>query len=105
MVRLLRLRGGQDLSGQDVRIPGDISSAAFFLVAAAMIPRSDLTIRNVGCNPTRDGVIDVLRRMGASLECFNERAEAGERVADMRVARRSVKRRRCRSGTGGADHR
>jgi 3-phosphoshikimate 1-carboxyvinyltransferase len=81
----IRLRGGQDLSGQDVRIPGDISSAAFFLVAAAMIPRSDLTIRNVGCNPTRDGVIDVLRRMGASLECFNERAEAGERVADLRL--------------------
>ena len=82
---IITVRGGQDLSGQDVRIPGDISSAAFFLVAAAMIPRSDLTIRNVGCNPTRDGVIDVLRRMGASLECFNERAEAGERVADLRL--------------------
>lgn len=82
---IITVRGGQDLSGQDVRIPGDISSAAFFLVAAAMIPRSDLTIRNVGCNPTRDGVIDVLRRMGASLECFKERAEAGERVADLRL--------------------
>ncbi len=56
-----------------MRIPGDISSAAFFLVAAAMIPGSDLTIRNVGCNPTRDGVIEVLRRMGAAIELVNER--------------------------------
>ncbi len=63
------VRGGQNLYGQDVRIPGDISSAAFFLVAAAMIPGSELTIRNVGCNPTRDGVVEVLRRMGAALEC------------------------------------
>ena len=78
--------GGQNLCGQDVRIPGDISSAAFFLVAAAMIPGSKLTVRRVGCNPTRDGVIEVLRRMGAALECFNERTEAGERVADIRVA-------------------
>lgn len=79
------IKGEQNLCGQDVRIPGDISSAAFFMVAAAMIPGSDLTIRNVGCNPTRDGVLEILRHMGASLECFNERAEAGERVADVRV--------------------
>ena len=78
--------GRQNLYGRDIRIPGDISSAAFFLVAAAMIPGSELTIRNVGCNPTRDGAIELLQRMGASLECFNERTEAGERVADIRVA-------------------
>jgi 3-phosphoshikimate 1-carboxyvinyltransferase len=83
--------GGQNLHGQDVRIPGDISSAAFFLVAAAIIPGSELTIRSVGCNPTRDGVVEVLRRMGASLECFNERTEAGERVSDIRVAGGALK--------------
>jgi 3-phosphoshikimate 1-carboxyvinyltransferase len=68
-----------------VLIPGDISSAAFFMVAAALIPGSDVTIRNVGCNPTRDGVVEILRRMGAAIEVFNERAAAGERVADFRV--------------------
>jgi 3-phosphoshikimate 1-carboxyvinyltransferase len=82
----ITLKGGQALTGQEVRIPGDISSAAFFLVAAAMIPGSNLVIRNVGCNPTRDGVIEVLRRMGASIELLNQRAEAGERVADIHVA-------------------
>jgi len=83
--RLISLKGGQSLIGQEVRIPGDISSAAFFLTAAAMIPGSDLTIRNVGCNPTRDGVIEVLRRMGAVIELLNERTEAGEQVADIHV--------------------
>jgi len=79
------MAGGQTLAGQDVRIPGDISSAAFFLVAAAMIPGSDVTVRNVGCNSTRDGVIHLLRQMGASIELCRERAEAGEPVADIRV--------------------
>lgn len=79
------VKGGQTLRGQDVRIPGDISSAAFFLVAAALVPGSDVTIRNVGCNPTRDGIVEILRAMGARLELSNERAEAGERVVDIRV--------------------
>lgn len=82
---VISLQGGQALAGQEVHIPGDISSAAFFLVAAAMIPGSELTIRNVGCNATRDGVIEVLRRMGAAIELANERLEAGERVADICV--------------------
>lgn len=82
----ITLSGGQKLVGQEVRIPGDISSAAFFLVAAALVSGSELTIRNVGCNPTRDGVIEILRRMGAVIEKFNERAAAGERVADLRVS-------------------
>jgi 3-phosphoshikimate 1-carboxyvinyltransferase len=73
------------LTGQSVRIPGDISSAAFFLVAAAMIPGSDLLVRDVGCNPTRDGVVEVLKQMGASIELRNQRLEAGERVADIHV--------------------
>jgi 3-phosphoshikimate 1-carboxyvinyltransferase len=81
----IAVKGGQSLSGQEVRIPGDISSAAFFLVAAAMIPDSDVVIRNVGCNPTRDGIIEILRRMGAVIQLVNEHAEAGEPVADIRV--------------------
>lgn len=81
----ISVRGGQPLVAQDVRIPGDISSAAFFLVAAALIPDSDVTIRNVGCNPTRDGVVEILRHMGASIEVLNKRAAAGESVADFRV--------------------
>jgi 3-phosphoshikimate 1-carboxyvinyltransferase len=79
------VHSGSCLAGQDVHIPGDISSAAFFLVAAAMIPGSDLVVRDVGCNPTRDGVVEVLHRMGASIELANERFEAGERVADIHV--------------------
>ncbi len=81
----ISVEGGQSLTGQEVRIPGDISSAAFFLVAAALVPGSDVTIRNVGCNPTRDGIIEILRRMGASIEIFNQRSAAGERVADFTV--------------------
>jgi len=83
--KTIALSGGQTLTGQEVRVPGDISSAAFFFVAAAMIPGSDLVIRDVGCNPTRDGVIDVLRRMGATIRLTHERAEAGERFADIQV--------------------
>jgi 3-phosphoshikimate 1-carboxyvinyltransferase len=83
--KTITLEGGQELTGQEIRIPGDISSAAFFLVAAALVPGSDVTIRNVGCNPTRDGILEILRRMGASVERLNERTEAGESVADLRV--------------------
>ena len=82
---VVTLDGGQSLVAQNVRIPGDISSAAFFLVAAATVPGSDIAIRNVGCNPTRDGIIEVLKRMGAAIELMNERSEAGERVADIRA--------------------
>jgi 3-phosphoshikimate 1-carboxyvinyltransferase len=81
----LTIDGRQALAGQSVRIPGDISSAAFFLVAAAMIPGSDLIVRDVGCNPTRDGVIEVLTQMGASIELSHRRLEAGELVADIHV--------------------
>ncbi len=79
------------LTGQSVRIPGDISSAAFFLVAAAMIPGSELIVRDVGCNPTRDGVIEVLKQMGAAIELRNQRLEAGERVADIHVTGGALK--------------
>jgi 3-phosphoshikimate 1-carboxyvinyltransferase len=84
--RSVAVTGGQKLSGQAVRIPGDISSAAFFLVAAAAIPDSEVLARDVGVNSTRDGVIEVLRRMGARIQLLNERIETGEPVADIRVA-------------------
>jgi 3-phosphoshikimate 1-carboxyvinyltransferase len=66
-------------------IPSDISSAAFFMVAASIVPGSDLTIRNVGVNPTRTGVIDVLTGMGADISLENRREQAGEPVANIRV--------------------
>ena len=83
--RRVRVRGGQELSGTRLRVPGDLSSAAFLFVAAAAIPDSDVSIRGVGCNPTRGGVIDVLRAMGADIEMTRTWEEASEPVADFRV--------------------
>ncbi|MGH7767078.1 MAG: 3-phosphoshikimate 1-carboxyvinyltransferase, partial [Candidatus Binatia bacterium] len=83
--RSISVAGGRKLSAADVRVPGDLSSAAFFMVAAATVAGSDLVIRDVGCNPSRSGVIDVLRRMGAVIEFIRPRQEAGEPVADIRV--------------------
>jgi 3-phosphoshikimate 1-carboxyvinyltransferase len=77
--------GGPRLRGREVRVPGDISSAAFFLVAALIVPGSELLVRNVGVNPTRSGIIDILQQMGGSLELLNCREEAGEPVADILV--------------------
>jgi 3-phosphoshikimate 1-carboxyvinyltransferase len=80
------VRGRQALRPRGpVEIPADISSAAFFLVAACIVPGSDLLIRNVGVNPTRTGVIDVLRAMGANITLENGREQAGEPVADIHV--------------------
>jgi 3-phosphoshikimate 1-carboxyvinyltransferase len=80
------VRGRQKLRAQGpLDIPADISSAAFFLVAASIVPGSDLVIRNVGVNPTRTGIIDVLIEMGADIELLNQREQAGEPVADLRV--------------------
>jgi len=69
----------------DLRIPGDFSAAAFFIVAATVAEGSDLTIRDVGVNPTRTGLLDALRTMGADIELQNERESGGEPVADIRV--------------------
>jgi len=81
----VRIKGRPQLQGRLVRVPGDISSAAFFLVAASIVPGSDLLLCNVGVNPTRTGVLDVLREMGADLSVLNLREESGEPVADIRV--------------------
>ena len=72
-------------AGKRVVVPGDFSAAAFFLVGATLVPGSDLTIRNVGINPTRTGLLDVMKMMGADIQMFNQREEAGEPVADLRV--------------------
>lgn len=71
------------LEGQHILVPGDISSAAFFMVAAAAKPGSHLIIKNVGLNPTRTGIIDVLRQMGANIEIENLRSFGGEEAGDM----------------------
>jgi 3-phosphoshikimate 1-carboxyvinyltransferase len=66
-------------------VPGDFSSAAFFIVGATIVPGSDVTIQQVGINPTRTGLLDVMTRMGADIQLLNRREEAGEPVADIRV--------------------
>jgi 3-phosphoshikimate 1-carboxyvinyltransferase len=81
----IRMRGGQALTACDVEVPADISSAAFFMVAASIAADSDITLQHVGVNPTRTGVIDILRLMGARLELLNRRDIGGEPVADIRV--------------------
>ncbi len=79
------LTGKPTLRGQKVIVPGDISSAAFWLVAGAIVPGSDLLITNVGVNPTRTGVLEALAMMEADITRENERIVAGEPVADLRV--------------------
>ena len=83
--------GGSTLVGQTVIVPGDISSAAFWLVAGAIVPGSDLTIQNVGINPTRTGILEALQMMGADIELLNQREVTGEPVADLRVRSSQLK--------------
>ena len=77
--------GGGRLQGAHVAVPGDISSAAFFLVAAALVPGSDLVLRNVGLNATRDGIVRVLQDMGADIELNDVHESGGEPIGDIRV--------------------
>lgn len=86
----VRVRGGGVLTAREVAVPGDISSAAFFLVAALLVPDSELLITGVGINPTRTGVIDILLAMGASIEMMNKREVSGEPVADLLVRSSSL---------------
>nr|MBV6629940.1 3-phosphoshikimate 1-carboxyvinyltransferase [Oceanococcus sp. HetDA_MAG_MS8] len=79
------LQGGQMLHAARVEVPSDLSSAAFFLVAAAISPESELILRQVGTNPTRDGVLRVLKAMGARIDYLEPRLVGGEPVADLRV--------------------
>ena len=79
------MRGPHELTAKSISVPGDISSAAFLMAAAAILPGSHITIENVGVNPTRTGIIHVLMRMGADIRLRNERARCGELVADIEI--------------------
>lgn len=80
-----RIRGGRELEGREIIVPGDISSAAFFMVAALIVPGSELLIKGVGVNPTRTGIIDILQAMGGDITLQNCRESSGEPVADILV--------------------
>lgn len=82
---IVTMMGSQSLNAHDFEVPGDISSAAFFIVAATIIPGSDIRIQGVGLNPTRTGLLDVLSRMGADVTVIDERVSGGERVGTLRV--------------------
>lgn len=81
----ISLQGGGKLVGTDIQVPSDISSAAFFMVGAAITENSDVTLEAVGINPTRTGVIEILKQMGADLSVENERIAGGEPIADIRI--------------------
>lgn len=74
-----------DLRGLDICVPGDISSAAYFIAAGLLVPNSEILIRNVGVNPTRDGILKAALAMGADITLLNERCDAGEPTADLLV--------------------
>ena len=90
-VRHIRLVGGGRLTGQEIGVPGDPSSAAFPLVAALLVPGSDIVIENMLLNPTRTGLIDTLLEMGADISFLERRSTGGEEVADLRVRASELK--------------
>lgn len=86
-----KLQGGGRLTAVHIDVPADISSAAFFMVAASITPNADLMLEHVGINPTRVGVINILRAMGGDITVFNEREVGGEPVADIRIRHAQLK--------------
>jgi 3-phosphoshikimate 1-carboxyvinyltransferase len=87
----ITIKGGQKLSGTHVHVPGDISSAAFFLVAGAIIPNSEITLKNVGFNPTRTGIIDVMKKMGADIQILKSEDQAFEPYGDLLIKTSQLK--------------
>jgi len=85
------LRSGGELTATEIDVPSDISSAAFFMVGACIMPGSDITLEHVGINPTRIGVINILRAMGGNIDVLNEREVGGEPVADIRIRSAQLK--------------
>ncbi len=85
------INGNQELSATDVIVPGDISSAAFFLVAGSIVPNSEILLKNVGVNPTRTGILTVLERMGANITLEDEKVVNGEPIANIRVKSSNLK--------------
>ncbi|MGB7300681.1 MAG: 3-phosphoshikimate 1-carboxyvinyltransferase [Burkholderiaceae bacterium] len=86
----ISIASGQTLVATTIDVPGDISSAAFFMVAASITPGSDITLEHVGVNPTRTGVIEILRAMGADISLSAQKISGGEPVADIRVKYRQL---------------
>ncbi|MFC5541049.1 3-phosphoshikimate 1-carboxyvinyltransferase [Ureibacillus suwonensis] len=82
---VISIEGGQQLKGTHIDVPGDISSAAFFLVAGAIVPNSEVILKNVGINPTRAGIIEVMQQMGADLTIAQEKSDAAEPTATLTV--------------------
>ena len=87
----ISLLGGGSLQGCDIEVPSDISSAAFFMVAGCISENSSLLLKAVNINPTRTGVIEILKLMGGSIEILNERVQAGELIADIQVVSSKLK--------------
>ncbi|MEH7451910.1 3-phosphoshikimate 1-carboxyvinyltransferase [Gottfriedia acidiceleris] len=85
------IHGNQELTATDVIVPGDISSAAFFLVAGSIVPNSEILLKNVGVNPTRTGILTVLERMGANITLEDEKVVNGEPIANIRVKSSNLK--------------
>ncbi|MGP4082819.1 3-phosphoshikimate 1-carboxyvinyltransferase [Pseudalkalibacillus sp. R45] len=84
------LKGKQPLVSTHIEVPGDISSAAFYLVAGAIVPNSEITIKNVGINPTRTGILDVLEKMGADITITNQNTQTSEPSADIQIKTSSL---------------
>src|SRR5450755_1018339 len=89
--RLAKLRGGARLTGKTLVVPGDLSSAAFFLVAALTVPDSDVIVTNVGLNPTRTALLDLLRGMGASIKLLSIEQVNGEIIGNLQVKTSRIK--------------
>ncbi|MFL6414515.1 MAG: 3-phosphoshikimate 1-carboxyvinyltransferase [Bryobacteraceae bacterium] len=89
--RVVRVRGGAELAGKPLVVPGDISSAAFFIVAALMAKDSDLTVANVGLNPTRAALLDVLRSMGAAIKLVHIEQVNGELIGTLQIKSSQIK--------------
>lgn len=85
------IKPAKELYASDITVPGDISSAAYFIAAALIVPGSELLIKNVLINPTRDGIIKVCKAMGGNIEIINERCESGEKSCDLLVKHSSLK--------------
>jgi 3-phosphoshikimate 1-carboxyvinyltransferase len=88
--KAIHIQGGQTFTGTDIHVPGDISSAAFFLVAGCILPNSQIVLKNVGLNPTRTGIMDVLKDMGATVEVNVDETEVFEPVGDLTIKTSSL---------------
>ncbi|MDZ5471210.1 3-phosphoshikimate 1-carboxyvinyltransferase (plasmid) [Bacillus sp. 31A1R] len=89
--QVIKIKGNQSFKGTNIHVPGDISSAAFFLVAGAIVENSEITLKNVGLNPTRTGILDVMKEMGAEVQMINVQKDAFEPVGDIIVKTSKLK--------------